>query len=168
MYIMCIFNIYTIIHPVLLCVYILCVYIIYTCRSPGSPGSPLAAYLYLYIYIYIYICTPPICAYTYMYIQRPVYIHIYMYLYMRIYKYKYIFIYRQSVSAVVTNSSQNPRSHTIVNNVLRLCLAVFCAILVKSQNSALVLSASAMVFWLFCHAAVSRTVFRNGSGSFVT
>ena len=66
MCIMCIYNVCTITHPILLCVYILCVYVVYTCRSPGSSRSPLAAYLY--IYIYIYICIPPICAYIYVYI----------------------------------------------------------------------------------------------------
>ena len=40
---------------------------------------------------------------------------------------------------MVTNSSQNPRSQTVVNNVLRLCHAVFRAVLVKSSHSALVL-----------------------------
>jgi hypothetical protein len=65
MCIMCIYNVCTITHPILLCVYILCVYIIYTCRSPGSSRSPLAAYLYIYIYLYLH--PPYLCIYICIY-----------------------------------------------------------------------------------------------------
>ncbi len=52
--------------------------------------------------------------------------------------------------AGVINLSQNASSQEVVRIALRMRHAVFRRILVKSKHSALALSASAMVLWLFC------------------
>ena len=111
-------------------VYIMCICNIYMQkpREPWEFPSRLCVFVYIYTYVHpTYLCIY-ICIYIWLWQGGPTVGNRWQ-----------VVGSRQSLSAVVINLSQHPKSHAVINNVLRLCHAVSCAILVKSQHSALVL-----------------------------
>ena len=120
-------------------VYIMCICNIYMQkpREPWEFPSRLCVFVYIYTYVH------------------PTYLCIYMYIYIWLWQGGptvgnrwQVVGSRQSISAVVINLGQHPKSHAVINNVLRLCHAVLCAILVKSQHSALVLVSLCNGVWV--------------------